>query len=54
MYKLRGILSQCVHTSHHHIVHFKHLTILFVSYTSVTVGGDGEQSNFAFNVCPAL
>lgn len=32
---MRGILSQCVHISHHHIVHLKHLTVLVVSYTSI-------------------
>ena len=30
-----GILSQCICISNHHVVHFKHLTILFVNYTSI-------------------
>ena len=30
-----GILSQCVDISNYHDVHFKYLTILFVSYTSM-------------------
>ena len=34
-----GILSQCIHISNHHIVHFKYLKILFVNYTSVKLGG---------------
>lgn len=36
MCELRGgIFSQCIPTSYDHIVHFKHLTVLLVSYTSV-------------------
>ena len=29
------ILSQCKHISNYYIVHIKHLTILFVNYTSI-------------------
>lgn len=32
-----GILSQCVHVSDHHVVHFKYLTILFVNYTLIKI-----------------
>ena len=30
------ILSQCVCTSNHHMVHFKYFTIWFVNYASVS------------------
>lgn len=33
-----GILLQCIHMSDHHIVYFKYLTILSVSYTSIKLG----------------
>ena len=33
-----GLISQCTHTSDHHIVHFKYITILLVNYTSVKLG----------------
>lgn len=35
------ILSQCVCISHHHIVHFKYLIILFVNYISEKLGSKG-------------
>jgi len=38
-----GVLSQCKHISNHHIVHFKYLLILFVSYTSVKLGKKGQE-----------
>ena len=34
-----GILSQGIHISNDHVVHFKYSTILFVNYTSVKLGG---------------
>ena len=33
-----GIISQCIHISHHHIVHFKYIKILLVNYTSMKLG----------------
>lgn len=33
------ILSQCIHISKYHIVHFKHIQLLLVSYTSIKLGG---------------
>ena len=33
-----GILSQCIRIPNHHIAYFKHLTILFVNYTSMKLG----------------
>lgn len=32
---VEGTLSQCVGMSNYYIVHYKYLTILFVSYTSI-------------------
>lgn len=43
-----GILSQCMHMSNYHNVHFKYMTILFAKYTSINLGknnlGDPESS----------
>ena len=36
---LWGILSQCIHVSNHHPVHFKYLTTLFFNYTTIKLGG---------------
>ena len=30
---MEEILSQCIHLSNHHIIHFKYITILFVNDT---------------------
>lgn len=31
----QGILSQCIRITNHHDGHFKHLIIVFISYTSI-------------------
>ena len=33
-----GIISQCIHISNHHIVHFKYITVLSVNYVSINLG----------------
>ena len=42
-----GIVSQCICTSNHHNVHFKYLTILFVSYTSISWKKKGTRTNLS-------
>ena len=39
-----GILSQCImyYVSNHYLLHFKYITILFVNYTSIKLGGKKE------------
>lgn len=34
------LISQSIHTSNHHTVHFRYLTMLFVSYSSVKLEGE--------------
>ena len=45
---MEEILSQCIHISNHHIIHFKYITILFVNDTLRRLG----EKNNAF--IPAL
>ena len=32
-----AVISQCIHISNGHIVHLKHIQLLFLSYTSMTL-----------------
>lgn len=40
------IVSQHIHISNHHNVHFKYLTILFVKHTLINLAGESNKNNF--------
>ena len=40
-----GILSQCIYVSNHHVVHFKYLTILFVSCISIKLKNQEDNTS---------
>ena len=39
------IISQCIHTSNHHVVHPKYIPFSFVNYTLVKLGETGKPTH---------